>query len=111
MRSSSWITSSASSKSRCSSASVTRSSCSTTRSSPPSVDRSSRSTSSWKWWRVVAIRERLLAELAGDVLLGARVAGGREDPLRRRVLDELAHEHERGRVRHPRGLLHVVRYD
>src|SRR3954469_12148095 len=108
MRSSSWMTNCASSISRCSSASSTRSSCIVTRSRPPRADRSRRPSSSWKCWRVVATK---LAELAGDVLLRAGVARRREDLLRRRVLDELAHEHERGRVRDPRGLLHVVRDD
>src|SRR6185437_5249808 len=108
MRSSSWMTNCASSMSRCSSASSTRSSCIVTRSSPPSAERSRRPSYSWKCWRVVATA---LAELPGDVLLRARVPGGREDLLGRRVLDELAHEHERGRVRHARGLLHVVGHD
>ena len=49
--------------------------------------------------------------LPGDVALGALVLGVGEDLVRRPVLDQLAVEHERGRVRDPRGLLHVVRDD
>src|SRR3954471_10134910 len=108
-RSSSTTTNCASSTSRCSSASITRSSCSTTRSSPPSAAASSCWSSSWKCCRVIGTTR--LAELPGDVLLGAGVAGVAEDLLRRRVLDQLAEEHERGRVRHTGGLLHVVRDD
>src|ERR671933_77409 len=107
MRSSSWMTICASSMSRCSSASIVRSSCSTTMSRPPIAAPSIRASSSWKCWRVVATRASL-AELARDVLLGPGVARRGEDLLGRRVLDELAHEHERGRVGDARGLLHVV---
>src|SRR3954470_5324137 len=92
--------------SRCSRASMTRSSCSTTRSSPPIAAASSRWSSSWKCCRAIGMAA--LPELARDVLLRAGVTGVREDLLRRRVLDELAEEHERRRVRDARGLLHVV---
>src|SRR4051812_45953418 len=92
--------------SRCSSASMTRSSCSTTMSRPPIAASSRRWSSSWKCWRAIGIAA--LPELSGDVLLGPGVARVTEDRLRRRVLDELAEEHERGRIRHTRGLLHVV---
>src|SRR3954470_23782268 len=95
--------------SRCSSASITRSSCSTTRSRPPSAATSRRWSSSWKCCRVKGMAR--LPELARDVLLGAGVARIAEDLPRRRVLDELAEQHERRRVRHARGLLHVVRDD
>src|SRR4051794_40543526 len=99
----------ASSTSWCWSASSTRSSCSTTRSSPPSACRSSSASSAWKCWRMSwAMR---LAELTGDVFLGAAVVRLGEDLLRRPDLDQLAVEQERGRVGHARGLLHVVRDD
>src|SRR5215467_13538452 len=61
-----------------------------------------------------------LAEAAGDVVLGARILGLREDRLRVVVLDEharalslaaLADIEEGGHVRDARGLLHVVRHD
>src|SRR5262245_65491751 len=61
-----------------------------------------------------------LAEAPGDVILGARILGLREDRLRVVVLDEharalslaaLADVEERGHVRDTRGLLHVVRDD
>src|SRR5215470_8196961 len=58
-----------------------------------------------------------LAEAAGDVILGARILGLREDRLRVVVLDEhagalaftaLADVEERRHVRDAGGLLHVV---
>src|SRR5919202_3462338 len=103
------MTISASSTSWCSSASITRSSCSTTRSRPPSAEASSRARSSWKRCRVVAMAgPPASAELPGHVLLRAGVVRRGEDLLGGTMLDELAHEHERRRVRHARGLLHVV---
>src|SRR5258705_6252590 len=100
------MTSSASSTSTCSSASSVRSSCSTTMSRPPSAPSSSSAIRSWKFSRV-----KRSPELAGHVLLGARVVGLGEDDIRRPVLDQLAVEHERGRVGHASRLLHVVRDD
>src|SRR5215211_6570441 len=116
------MTSSASSMSRCSSASMTRSSCWTTRSRPPSAAVSRRSSSSWKWTRwPCGTVTCLSAELARDVLLGALVVGRGEDLLRRRILHELADAlglvgaqvdgEERGAVGDARRLLHVVRDD
>src|SRR3954468_5101655 len=101
------MTMDASSTSVCSSASSTRSSCSTTRSRPPRAATSSPRSSFWKCWRVSPTS----AELARDVVLRARIGGRREDLVRGVVLDALAREHERRRVRHARGLLHVVRDD
>src|SRR3954454_18680704 len=100
------MTSSASSTSTCSSASSVRSSCSTTMSRPPSAASSSSAMRSWKVSRV-----KRSPELARHVLLRALVQGLGEDDGGCAVLDELAVEHERGRVRHARGLLHVVRDD
>src|SRR3954452_13706726 len=97
----------ASSTSVCSSASRKRSSCSTTRSRPPRAATSSPRSSFWKCWRVSPTS----AELARDVVLRARIGGRGEDLVRGVVLDELAREHERRRVRHARGLLHIVRDD
>src|SRR3954470_4661560 len=108
MRSSSATTIAASSTSWCSSASSVRSSWRTTRSRPPSACSSIRCSSSAKCWRV---RSGISAELPGDVLLRALVARRREQGLGVGVLDELAEQQERGRVRHARGLLHVVRDD
>src|SRR5205807_437385 len=105
-RSSSLITSVASSTSTCSMASSVRSSCSTTMSRPPRADASSSAMRSWKVSRVTRS-----PELAGDVLLGASVAGVGEDVVGLPMLDQLAVEHERRRVRHPGRLLHVVRDD
>src|SRR5687767_9922308 len=111
----------ASSTSTCCSASSTRSSCSRTRSMPPSAASSSCESCSWKWtrWRSGTATE--LPELARDVLLGALVAGLREDLARVVVLHEAAdapalrgvevHREERRAVGDARRLLHVVRDD
>src|SRR3954453_20524913 len=48
------------------------------------------------------------AEPAGDVVLGASIARRREDLVGLVELDQFAEIHERGLVRDPRGLLHVV---
>src|SRR4051795_13325440 len=88
--------------------SIARSSDSTTRSMPPSALLSSAWSSWWKWTRRSAMVPAASAELAGDVLLRARVLRAREDLLRRAELDQLAAEHERRLVGHARGLLHVV---
>src|SRR5437899_5486001 len=109
MRSSSAITKLASSTSDCSSASSARPSVSQTMSSPSSACCSSCWRTSWKCCRVWVIG--VLAELSGDVLLGALVVGRREDLLRRRVLDQLPGEQERRGVGNARRLLHVVRDD
>src|SRR4051794_19992394 len=94
----------------CCTASIVRSSAATTRSSPPSARSSSSRSSCLKCARDSPMT-RLLAELAGDVLLGAGVARVREDLLGLVELDQLAGEHERGPVGDARGLLHVVRDD
>src|SRR3954451_10560262 len=107
MRSSSAMTRPASSMSRWTSDSSARRSDTLTMSSPPSAWSSSRSRSSWK----AALVWGMSAELPGHVLLRAIVLGIGEDLLCGRVLDELAREHERRRVGHTRGLLHVVRDD
>src|SRR5689334_17647481 len=98
----------ASSTSWCASASRTRSSCSTTRSSPPRAWFSRLPSSAWKWARMSWATARPLPELPRDVLLCPRVVGLGEDGVGRADLDELAVEHERRRVGHSRGLLHVV---
>src|SRR6185295_6410914 len=100
----------ASSTSWCSSASRTRSSCSSTMSIAPSADCSRALSSSWKCLRPSPVATAL-PELARDVLLGPTVVGLGEDLLSGAVFDQLAVEHERGRVRDARGLLHVVRDD
>src|SRR3954469_24489856 len=106
MRSSSSTTISASSTSWCCSASITRSRLDTTMSRPSRARVSSSRSSSWN-----ATRVSISAELPGDVLLRAVVVGLGEDPLSRPDFDELAVEHEGGRVGYARGLLHVVRDD
>src|SRR5947199_7016589 len=104
------MTRDASSMSWCWTASSVRSSVSTTMSSPARVRSSSVFSSSWNEC-LVELSAIVLAELAGHVLLGAVVVRVREDLLRRPDLHELAVQHERGPVRHARGLLHVVRDD
>src|SRR4051812_9107870 len=105
MRSSSAMTMAASSTSCWSSASSVRSSVTTTMSSAPRHWVSRVLSSSWKCRRAVVTA---LPELARDVALRALVVGIREDRLGRADLHQLAVEHERGRVRHAGGLLHVV---
>src|SRR5947208_8831796 len=107
MRSSSAITSSASSMSRCTRDSSARRRELETMSRPSSVWRSSRASSFWKCARAPGIS----AELPGHVLLRPVVARIREDVPGRGVLDELAGEHERRGVGDPRRLLDVVRHD
>src|SRR5438309_1239482 len=112
--------------SRCWSASSTRSSCSTIRSSPPSAWVSSWRSCSWKCARPPPWLSSATApgpppggsgstppsaELAGDIVFGAGVAGRGEDLLGRADLDQLPGEHEGGAVRHARRLLHVVSDD
>src|SRR3712207_3892417 len=121
MRSSSMITSPASSMSWWCSDSITRFSVATTMSRAPSVCSSSRASSAEKWIRAWSPSATPLAELAGDVVLGALVLRIGEQLLGRRVLDDDAgagvallvdlHREEGGHVRHARGLLHVVRDD
>src|SRR5690242_18860609 len=108
MRSSSAMTMLASSTSCWSSASSVRSSVATTRSSAPRHWPSSALSSSWKCSRAVATT---LSELSGHVALRALVARVGEDLVGRHDLHELAVEHERGGIRHSRGLLHVVGHD
>src|SRR3954454_25006052 len=105
MRSSSAITMPASSTSWCLSASSARVSVATIMSSAPSACVSSLWSSSWNACRVSGIG---LAELPGDVVLGALVVRGREDLLGRPDLDELAEPEEPGAVGDAGGLLHVV---
>src|SRR4051812_25899252 len=90
----------------CSTASMVRWSASLAISRPPMAWFSSCASCSRNAWRVS--RAMGSAELARDVLLRAPVVGRREDLLGRRVLDELAAEHERRAVGNARGLLHVV---
>src|SRR3954451_25260046 len=104
MRSSSAMTSPASSMSRSVSDSRARRRATSTMSRPSSAWSSSR----WRSSRKCARASGTSAELPGHVLLGAVVLGVREDLLRRRVLDELAREHERRGISHARRLLHVV---
>src|SRR3954449_12130458 len=111
MRSSSAMTSPASSTSWCSSASSARPRVARTMSRPPSAARSSRPSSSTKACRVSGTRPPL-PELPGDVLLGPGVLRVGEDLVGLAVLDQAARsalaEHERRVVGHTRGLLHVV---
>src|SRR5215217_4149006 len=114
MRSSSAMTSSASSTSWCSSASSARPSVARTMSRAPIAAPSSRPSSSTKAWRVSGMC-RPLPELPRDVLLGPRILRVGEDLVGLAVLDQAAGsalaEHERGVVGHARRLLHVVRED
>src|SRR5215212_5427456 len=114
MRSSSAMTSSASSTSWCSSASSARPRVARTMSRAPIAAPSSRPSSSTKACRVSGMC-RPLPELPGDVLLGPRILRVGEDLVGLAVLDQAAGsslaEHERRVVRHARRLLHVVRDD
>src|SRR4051794_16335663 len=103
------MTQAASSMSCCSTASIVRSSESLAISKPPMAWFSSCASCSRNAWRVS--RAMGSAELARHVLLHAPVVGRGEDLLGRRVLDQLAAQHERRAVGHARGLLHVVRDD
>src|SRR5215212_9271966 len=112
MRSSSAITSAASSMSCCSTASIVFSSAWPDISRPPSAWVSSSASCSRKRWRVsIGIA---LSELAGDVLLGLLVLRVGEDLLGLAHLDELTRltarldVEERRVVAGPAGLLHVV---
>src|SRR5689334_8404021 len=107
MRSSSAITIAASSTSQCWTASTARSSDSTAMSIAPSARDSSSCSCPWKWTRRSAMPVPL-PELAGDVLLRARVARLGEQRVGRAELHEFAIEHERRLVGDARGLLHVV---
>src|SRR3954454_692868 len=75
--------------------------------SSPCSARSSSSRSS----SLNATRVSITAELSGDVLLGPVVVRLGEHALGWPHLDQLAVEHERGRVRHAGGLLHVAGHD
>src|SRR3954453_13368260 len=108
MRSSSWTTIEANSMSWWLKASIVRSSVETTRSRPPRACCSSSRSSCWKWERPEPVATESLPELAGDVVLRPRIVRVREDLVGVGNLHELAGEHERGLVRHARGLLHVV---
>src|SRR5918998_745426 len=118
MRSSSRMTRLASSMSWWCSASITRLSVATTMSSASSVCSSRRASSSWKCTRVWSCAAMRLAELAGDVILGALVHGIGEEPIGRRVLDHVTgavlglgvklDREEGGHLGDARGLLHVV---
>ena len=108
----------ASSMSWCSSASSVRSSVVTTRSSAAERLRPrARAAPRWKCWRACRVASpcRDLAELAGDVLLGALVARVGEDLLGRstRQLDRARRSSMKNAVvsADARGLLHVVRDD
>src|SRR3954470_23450659 len=110
MRSSSAMTSEASSTSWCSSASRTRCSVAETRSRPPSACTSSLRSSSWNSCRDSGTPTDL-PELPGDVFLRPAVTRIREDLLGLVELDQVAAQHERGLLRDARRLLHVVRDD
>src|SRR5215207_3152074 len=100
------------------SASIVRSRALITRSSAPSVWLSSVWSSCWKCSLPVASAMPALADLPGDVVLGALVLGVREALVRPVVLHDGARAvlavvveldgEERRHVRNARGLLHVV---
>src|SRR5690625_3246008 len=60
------------------------------------------------WWGMLLSRCGSSAEAAGDVILGLLLRGIRENGVGLVVLDQVTQVHERGEVRDPRGLLHVV---
>src|SRR5437867_4008044 len=73
------------------------------------------SRSSRSYWRLVCSTEKPfspgLSEAPGDVVLGPPVRGGGEDLLRVVHLHQRPAQQERGPIRHPRRLLHVVGHD
>src|SRR5215204_1089459 len=120
MRSSSEMTMLASSTSWCRTVSSARSRALTTMSRPPRACSSSLASSSWNCKRVVSDTLARLPDLAGDVGLRAGVGRVREDllgvvelhdaPAAVLLVVELDGE-ERGLVRDPCRLLHVVGHD
>ena len=119
MRSSSAMTMLASSMSWFWTVSSARSSADATSSRPPSADRSRPASSSWKW--VLVVSDNPATRPSRHVRLGPGIGGVGEDLLGVVELDDPAGAvllvlveldgEERGLVRHPRGLLHVVRDD
>src|SRR5689334_5875327 len=109
MRSSLSITITASSSSRLTTASIAWSSALLVSSSVESV--SSSSSWSWSWKSVLMFSVISLPKPSSDVVLRPVVGRVGEDLVGGRELDQLSVQHERGRVGHARGLLHVMGHD